>query len=238
LVPFIFRAALCAAAALATVVILEAQAHAAELASAGVRETAGPTPPIAWDVRLDATVGAGSLAFARDGSLGWRFGVDTEYWVSRYVGVGFQVGYEEQTTLDWCLGSCNSAHVARMSIAPSITARGSNPSNYPMATLSLGLGWGHEETSSSCDPSDTCTVSFSRSAADTWGPYGSLTLAWIFHAGDIHPGIGSFAVGPMIRADGFSLLDTGAHMPNLSVLGWSFLTGITLGVGAAGGTPR
>jgi hypothetical protein len=218
---------------------VEAAAQAMPLDSASrAVDSAVPSPPIEWGMRLNGGLGVGALSGSTDGAFGWRAGVDAEYWFSRSFGAGLQVAYQGLATVDFCGGDCSSARVARTSIAPSLAFRGRNPANFPMVSLALGLAWGHVEMSYSCDPSPVCSTSFSDWARDTWGPYGSLTAAWVFHPGDLRPDAMAFAIGPLFRVDCFSLKDTAASAPNLAVLGWSFTTGITIGFGVTGAAPR
>jgi hypothetical protein len=218
--------------AMATVATLTPEAHAGEREVAGsAPASADATPPIAWGLRLNGGVGG-----AADGEAAWRAGLDAEYWLWRNVGIGVQFGYQQWSTFNLCAGDCNSASGELFSIAPSVSLRGSNPANFPIVSVALGWSWEEEQSSSWCDYDPACPGT-SSSRASGGGPYGSLTAAWVFHPGDLRPAAGAFAIGPMLRVDGFSLFDGSSSGPVLSTPGWTITTGVTLGFGRARGAP-
>jgi disulfide bond formation protein DsbB len=222
---FALRAAL-ALAGVASILGFEPEAHAvgANEAPESLPPADAPPAPIVWGLRLNGSAGASSMSDARDGGAAWRFGLDAEYWLSKNVGVGAQFGVQGLDTINWCTGDCFTEHANRFSLAPAITLRGSKPAIFPTISLALGLSTGHTEAYQSCEfPNSGCQSVIS--VTDTWGPYGSLTGAWLFHTGDVPPGSMAFAIGPLVRTDCFLL--------SASTYGCTFTTGVTIGFGMA-----
>ena len=219
--------------AAATLSGLEREAHAAERAGGGDAATSTDwTPPIAWGLRLNA--GAGAVP---DGGIDGRAGLDAEYWVWRNVGIGMQFAVQMWGTFNLCGGDCSSADGRLLSIAPSVSLRGSNPANFPIVSLALGVSWGKEESLSWCDYDPSCPGTSSKHT-EGWGPYAALTAAWLFHPGELRPGAGAFAIGPLLRVDGFSIIDPASTGPGLGARGWTLTTGMTFGFGLAGAAAR
>jgi hypothetical protein len=231
LLPFALRAALGIAAAIA-IVALEPEAHAVgEIAAPeGLLATDKPPVRMAWGLRLNSSVGVAGLPDAQNLGAGvaWRLGLDAEYWLSKNVGVGLQLGSQALTTIDFCPGGCGTARANRFSLAPSVNLRGNDPRHFPTVSLALGVSQGHSEASNYCEINTGCQ-SWST-VSDDWGPYGSLTGAWLFHPGHVPPGSNGFAIGPLVRLDSF--------MPGNSNFGWTFTIGVTMGFGVADKDPR
>jgi hypothetical protein len=225
---FALRAAL-GIAATTDVIAREPEAHAAgEIeVPVGLPATDEPPGPVAWGLRLNLGVGAAGLPYEGNG-VAWRLGLDAEYWLWKNVGVGLQFGSQALTTVGFCPGGCGTASANRFSLAPSVNLRGNGMTHFPTISLALGVSQGHSEASDYCEISTGCQPwSIVR---DDWGPYGSLTGAWLFHPGHIRPGSDGFAIGPLVRTDVF--------MFDNSTFAGSFAAGITVGFGVAGGDPR
>jgi hypothetical protein len=243
--PFAFYAALWLTAG--TTIVLGREALAADDSGAPNATLAAPEPeppaPIAWGLRFTASAG---LAYLPEdptgGGVALRVGLDGEYWLSKNIGIGAQLGFQALQAVDFCFDeeTCNSASASRLSVAPTLTLRGNNATiptahGYPLVSLALGYSWGHTEASTSCDPDPTDQYPTCQSGdeiSDTSGPYGSLTAAWIFHPGQ-QPGPGAFALGPLVRVDWFSLYDPTSSSFGTDTFGWTFTTGITMGFDVA-----
>jgi hypothetical protein len=211
----------------------EALALEREVAGRAPAPPENPDPPVAWGLRLNGGVGG-----AAEGGAVWRAGLDAEDWLWRNIGIGVQFGYQEWGTLNWCTGDCHEESGKLLSIAASVSLRGNNPANFPVVSLALGLAWGHEEAASWCDYDPTCSSTYGAQV-DGWGPYGSLTAAWVFHPGKLRPAAGAFAIGPMVRVDAFFI--DGAPQGQawaVSKGGWTATTGMALGFGVAGASER
>lgn len=231
-VPWLRPLRLVAALSTAAVACLETPAHAFESETSRDNGASDDrTPAIVWDLRLNGGVGwAGGVG----SGPAWRAGLDAEYWLRKNIGFGIQLGYQTWTTFDLCAGDCSSARGDRFSIAPSLTVRGNNPANFPIVGLAFGAAWGHAQSASWCDYDPVCPGTFSAQG-NTWGPYASLTLGWVFHPGTLGPGEGALAIGPMVRAELFS--GSWGDSSGAFSLGGSFITGMTLGFGATGRAP-
>jgi hypothetical protein len=223
------RAALTLAVAGAAVGF-DTEVHAADThASSAPAPPAEPPARIRWGLRVSGGVGLAVFSDQSDRGLVWRLGLDGEYWLSKNIGIGAQLGYQALATLDWLGGSWENAN--RLSLAPSITLRGSNPMNFPALSLAAGVSWGHrEEGGYSCDPGPDCNGNAYSRSDSSWEPYGSLTGEWVFHPGDVRPGTAVLAIGPMLRIDWFPL---DSDRFSFGPFGWTFTTGMTLGFGAA-----
>jgi hypothetical protein len=224
------RVAIGVATAIATVA-LAPRADAADVDPArNDPEAAGELAPIAGDLRPNVAVGVGPLPEG-DGGIVGRVGVDGEYWLSKHVGIGAQLGFQAMTTFDLsppASGSTWSEH--RVSLAPAVTFRGSNPRHFPMVSLALGYSWGHSDSQRYCElnVSDCQPWSASNEAA---GLYGSLMGAWLFHsATDEGPGA-AFAIGPLVRLDWLTYDNFFQSGFGFSRWGWTLTAGLTIGFG-------
>jgi hypothetical protein len=223
----VVRAGVCVAiATIALGLLSEAQAAAESEAPSPPQ---GDLPQAQWDVRLNAGLGYGQPRF-QTGLTGCcpgaRVGLDAEYWLSTYVGVGLQVGVEGLSTIRLDVGGADdsqaSASQNAYTIAPALTLRGSNPRSFPFLSVAVGYSWGHSEFSNYCDP-DYLGTSLPRGqcmetydAKNESGLYGSAKAAWLFR---IERGTSALTLGPMVRLD---VSD-----------GWLVTTGIDVGFGYA-----
>jgi hypothetical protein len=233
LLAFAFRAAMGVAAAVAAVA-LAPDVHAAgeNPAPSG---PAAPTEsaPIAGGLRPNAGAGVASSPSGGNAMVG-RVGVDGEYWLSKHVGIGVQLGFQAMTTVDlWPTDSGSTWSEHRISLAPAVTVRGSNPKTFPILSLALGYSWGHSDSHSFCDigcqPS-----SWSRDAS---GLYGSLMGAWLFHFATGRPDA-AFAIGPMVRIDWLTYDNFFQSGFGFQRWGLTLTTGLTLGFGFPGKPAR
>jgi hypothetical protein len=218
----VFRAAFVLASAVFALGV-EPEAHAGGdiETPTGPSRPADPSVPTTWGLRLNGAVGLVAIADDKDLGVVWRAGLDYEYWLWRNLGIGVQFGFQELGTVNWCPGGCDTMSAYRASAAPTISIRG-NSMAVPTVSLGLGLSWGHSEETYNCDP---CYNPVSGRTFDGWGPYGSLTVAWVFHPGGVRPGSETFAIGPLMRMDAFMLFN--------GQVGETFTTGISLGWGGA-----
>jgi hypothetical protein len=216
LLPFALRAALRLAALGATVSLSPTTwADESEPPPGSVVDTAR-SAPIAWSVRLSAGVG---LAPVPDGDLGvaGRVGIDGEYWLSKNLGIGAQVGFHAIHSVSiWPSENATTYSEDRISLAPAFAVRGANPTSFPMASLALGYSWGH---GTGRDPS---------------GLYGSLTAAWLFHPANVLKGSIVSALGPVVRIDWLTYdnFSRGGGF-GFESWGWTLTAGLTIGFGVA-----
>jgi hypothetical protein len=184
------------------------------------RNDEAPASPIEWGVRLNGGVGGGQ-ASPMLGGFSARAGLDGEYWFSKLLAIGAQIGWQRMASFAY-LGPGNrdiTGTADVYSLAPSVTLRGSNPRNFPIVSLAAGVALVRSQWDQYCDPayfgsSEACA----GSSSDSLDPevYGSVTVGWLFHPGGV-------AVGPMFRFDAF------AGPSN----GFSYFTGLQIGFGYA-----
>jgi hypothetical protein len=191
-----------------------------------------PTEPadrVAWGLRLNGSVGYASFPNYAGGGPAGRVGVDGEYWLSRNVGVGLELGLESLGTLNWCGGTtCTDAKATRVSLAPAIAVRGNNLTSFPIASLALGYAVGHSQTTTIADLG---YIASSGWASDAAVPYASLIGAWLFHLGHVRPASAAFALGPLVRLDGFPFAESVSGALSSGSFAWAFTLGVTLGLG-------
>ena len=191
-----------------------------------------PVSPEAWGVRLNGSLGAAAVAYANNASGAVRVGVDAEYWFSRNVGLGAQLGFDWLSTIVMA-DTYDFGQTTRVSLAPSIAVRGSDPSSFPLASLALGYAFGSSEENHSCEYRNGICTPYSWTGGGS-GPFASLLVAWMFHPWPMRPGSAAFALGPLARVDGFSLGEGprgGALVDVFSHYGWVFTVGMTIGFG-------
>jgi hypothetical protein len=211
----------------AATVALAARAYAAGESPAPNGAVAAAEPaPIAGGLRPNAGVGFAPMPEGDGGVVG-RVGVDGEYWLSKHIGIGAQLGFQTMKTVTiWPSGSGSTWSEHRVSLAPAVTLRGSNPKNFPMVSLALGYSWGQSDSQNYCDVG--CQPS--SGSSDASGLYGSLMGAWLFHSATGKPDA-AFAIGPLVRLDWLTYDNFFQSGFGFGRWGWTFTTGLTLGFG-------
>jgi hypothetical protein len=215
----------------ATTVCLQPVARAAGEAESRSEISSGEQAPsrIEWGARVNAGIGVGHVATDTSllSGLSWRAGLDGEYWWSRYVGFGFQLGLETAGHTPALFGS-SATHTATtdsFSLGPTVLLRGANPRTFPVLGVGVGYARGSYAWSSYCPDylaqAGQCSGSSSGTRDDS-GPYGSLMAVWLFHPGTHGPGL---ALGPLVRFDAFYALGSNAGTT------WSMTAGMEIGFG-------
>lgn len=218
-----FVGALLALAAAAAVTDVDGVAGAAEENLAPPNSpTTRPSTPIAWGLRTDTGVGVGALPGS--GGIAGVVGYAGEVWLSKYLGIGAQLGLEylASISLGSCGSGCSSASALRVSLGPAVTLRGSSTASFPFLSLSLGVAIGTSRYDYSCESYVVnCPVDYWHSDAPALS--GTLVAAWLFHPGG--------AIGPLIRADCFKFGDSSYGSPGSGAVACAFTTGVTMGLG-------
>jgi hypothetical protein len=219
-------------ATIATTVGLVPNAHAdAESDTrAASHELAGSPSPASWGLRVSAGVGGARTPSSDAGGFAASLVVEGEYWLTRNIGVGGQIAFQSLSTVSlWCVDNCLSEDMKRVSLAPTIVFRGSNPKSAPILSLALGYSLARSDGSSSCDEAESsCQPPYHWSFSDDRsGLFGSVTAGWLFHGGPMQPGSSALAIGPLIRLDWL----THGSLSDSSYYGWVFTVGLTVGTG-------
>ncbi|HTQ04648.1 MAG TPA: hypothetical protein VMI54_12365 [Polyangiaceae bacterium] len=133
-------------------------------------------------LRIDAGAGLAQLRDARDLALGARAGLDGEYWFSKHVGVGAELGVAAFGTVDF--GDGDHVTATWVTFAPAVTVRGRDRGSFPMLRLAGGVMRAHFDENHDCDPGDVDCTSSSSGSNNDWGPYAALTGAAAMAIGD------------------------------------------------------